>query len=87
MSNVRELEGNILPLLQQCDKKKFDKDFDEIFGKKDYVKEMVDSAIAKIDSLSIDELETEFKSFDISVKRKSDEEELERVVGLDDFQD
>ncbi len=36
----------------------------------DYVKEMVDDAIRYIDSLSIDELEKEFRSFGLDAIRK-----------------
>jgi len=38
----------------------------------DYLKAMMDEAIASIDALSIDELEKEFKAFGIDVARKQE---------------
>ncbi|MDD2760753.1 MAG: hypothetical protein PHH11_10730 [Methylomonas sp.] len=38
----------------------------------DYLKAMMDEAIASIDALSIDELEKEFRAFGIDVVRKQD---------------
>jgi hypothetical protein len=38
------------------------------------IKEMVDNAIEYIDSLTIDELEAEFRSHDLEVVRKPEQE-------------
>lgn len=40
----------------------------------DHIKKMVDEAIRFIDSLSVDELEKEFKSFGLSAVRRNDDQ-------------